>query len=130
MTPPPMAQEVSNLDVNNIMQDIDLENVGDGQMDLGNTGHGGVGEDEPGNLNEMLDAAAAEAAAGGDNNGTGGGMDQGIGGPDSVTAGGDSGGGTGFMDTSIDDVLNAADMDMGVGNPEFLDLDMDMEGMF
>lgn len=120
MTPPPMAEQVTTLDVNNIMQDIELENVGDGQMGLGTTGPEGVGEDEPGNLNEMLDAAAAEAAAGGDN---GGGMDHGMGGPGSVAVGGG-----GVMDTSIEDVLNSADM--GVGNPEFLDLDMDMDGMF
>ncbi|KAK2753905.1 mediator complex subunit [Arachnomyces sp. PD_36] len=117
MTPPPMAQDVPTLDVNNMMQDIDLQNVGDAQMGLAATGPGGVGEDEPGNLNEMLDAAAAEAAAGGDAGA--GGMDNGMGVP---------GGGGNVMDTSIDDVLNGADM--GVGNPEFLDLDMDMDGMF
>lgn len=129
MTPPSMAQEVTGIDVNNIMQDIDLENVGDGQMDLGNAEHGGVGGDEPRNLNEMLDAAAAEAVAGGDNSGTGGGVDQGIGVSNAVatTAAADSGG-AGFMDTSIDDVLNAADM--GVENPELLDFDVDLEGMF
>lgn len=56
------------------------------------------------------DNAAAAAAAG---------IDSGVG----QGMGGDMSGG---LDTSIDDVLNAADM--AVGNPEFLDLDM--EGMF
>lgn len=131
MATPPMAQEVSSVDVNNIMQDIDLQNVGDGQMGLQDTEPGGVGEGEPGSLNDMLDEAAAEAAAGGDSGGGGGGgvgMDHGVGAMDPITTSAGGGGGMSIMDTSIDDVLNAADM--GVGNPEFLDLDMDMEGMF
>ena len=60
-----------------------------------------------GDFSHMLDTAAAAAGDGG------GGMD-----------GMDIGTG---LDTSIDDVLNAADI-AAVGNPEFLDLDM--EGMF
>ena len=59
----------------------------------------------------MLDNAAAAAVAGMD--GVSVGQDMGL---DHTTAGMDA----------IDDVLNAADM--AVGNPEFLDLDM--EGMF
>jgi mediator of RNA polymerase II transcription subunit 5 len=71
----------------------------------------GVGEDDPRNLDQMLDKAAAAAAAAGMD----GDVDQDMG----------LGGGPGGMD-AIDDVLNAADM--AVGNPEFLDLDI--EGMF
>lgn len=76
----------------------------------------------------MLDTAAAAAAGGmqgmqgmGD---TDAGTDTGAGAE--TGTGTDTGLGTG-LDTSIDDVLNAADM-AAVGNPEFLDLDM--EGMF
>lgn len=62
---------------------------------------------EDGDFSHMLDTAAAAA---GDGGGGMDGMDMGTG-----------------LDTSIDDVLNAADI-AAVGNPEFLDLDM--EGMF
>jgi mediator of RNA polymerase II transcription subunit 5 len=115
--PPPIAQEVSGLDVGNIMQDINLEGVGgDEQMGMGDagdqSGRTGEGEAEPGNIHEMLDAAAAVArtedrAA----------LNRGMVGMDTTGLG---------MDTSLDDVLNVADI--GVANPEFLDLDM--EGMF
>lgn len=56
---------------------------------------------QEGDFSQMLDPATAAAAA--------------------------DGGGEMGLDTSIDDVLNAADI-AAVGNPEFLDLDM--EGMF
>jgi mediator of RNA polymerase II transcription subunit 5 len=73
-------------------------------------GSTGVGHDDSANIDQMLDKAAAAAAAGMD-----GGVGQDMGLDSGVTG----------MD-AIDDVLNAADM--AVGNPEFLDLDM--EGMF
>lgn len=60
----------------------------------------GAGGDDSGDLSQMLDDATAAVAAGMPETG---------------------------LDTSIDDVLNAADI-AAVGNPEFLDLDM--EGMF
>ncbi|KAL1961468.1 hypothetical protein VTN77DRAFT_1841 [Rasamsonia byssochlamydoides] len=113
---------VSNLDVSNIIDNMNLQGGvgGHDQIDLGSaepgmTGGGMAGSGE--NIDQMLNeaaAAAAAATAGVDN----GGRPQGVG----VDG---AGPGTG-MDTSIDDMLNAADM--GVGNPEFLDLDM--EGMF
>ncbi|PGH29454.1 hypothetical protein GX50_07789 [[Emmonsia] crescens] len=121
---PQMSQEVSNIDVSNIMQDINLE---EGGMGMSSQGHNQGGEtsnqvdqgaDNTGDLNEMLDAAVA-AAAGGD--GAGNGQEMGMSGMGGIGMGMGNG-----MDTSIDDVLNGADM--GVGNPEFLDLDM--EGMF
>ena len=71
-------------------------------------GGGDGGLEEPENLSQMLDNATAAAAAGE------------IGG---VGETGEMGEGTG-LDTNIDDVLNAADM-AAVGNPEFLDLDME-----
>lgn len=128
------SAHVHNLDVSGIVQNMQLgvegegEGEGHGQMDLEQPSAGGaatatapdvpnvsgagnaVSLDDPENINRMLDNAAAAAAAGIDQ---GGGQDISL---DSATAG---------MDTSIDDVLNAADM--AVGNPEFLDLDM--EGM-
>ncbi|EER43520.1 RNA polymerase II mediator complex subunit Nut1 [Histoplasma capsulatum H143] len=121
---PQMSQEVSNIDVGNIMQDINLEEE---SMGMTNQRHDQGGEqagqqdqvaDDAGDLNDMLDAAVA-AAAGGD----GAGNEQGIGmsGISGISMTMDSG-----IDASIDDVLNEADM--GAGNPEFLDLDMD--GMF
>ncbi|KJK67025.1 Mediator complex subunit Med5 [Aspergillus parasiticus SU-1] len=104
MTP---TSQMPNLDMSNIIQNMQLGVEDHGQMDLEPAGAGhGVGDDDAANLNRMLDNAAAAAAAGLDS-GMGQGMD-------------------GGLDTSIDDVLNAADM--AVGNPEFLDLDM--EGMF
>ncbi|KAE8348360.1 mediator of RNA polymerase II transcription subunit 5 [Aspergillus coremiiformis] len=104
MTP---TSQMPNLDMSNIIQNMQLGVEDHGQMDLepAVAGHG-VGDDDAANLNRMLDNAAAAAAAGLDS-----GMGQSMG---------------GGLDTSIDDVLNAADM--AVGNPEFLDLDM--EGMF
>ncbi|RAL05751.1 putative RNA polymerase II mediator complex subunit Nut1 [Aspergillus ibericus CBS 121593] len=107
MTPP---SQVPNLDMNNIIQNMQLGVDGPGQMDLEPSGPGGHDE----NINQMLDNAAAAAAAGMDGSQNMGGMGN---------MGLES---TGGMDTSIDDVLNAADM--AVGNPEFLDLDM--EGLF
>lgn len=108
-----LPSRVNNLDIGNIIQNMQLGVEGQGQMDLGHTGAevGGhaVGEEDPENINMMLDNAAAAAAAG---------IDSGVG----QNMGLDSSG-TG-LDTSIDDVLNAADM--AVGNPEFLDLDMEM----
>ncbi|KAJ5673987.1 hypothetical protein N7462_009426 [Penicillium macrosclerotiorum] len=105
--------QVSNIDVSNIIQNMDLGVDGQDRMDLEPTA-GGVGDEDPDNINQMLDKAAAAAAAG---------MDSSVG----VDVGQDMGLGAegGGMD-AIDDVLNAADM--AVGNPEFLDLDM--EGMF
>ncbi|KAE8390591.1 mediator complex, subunit Med5 [Aspergillus alliaceus] len=104
MTP---TTQMPNLDMSNIIQNMQLGVEDHGQMGLEPAGAGhGVGDDDAANLNRMLDNAAAAAAAGLDS-----GMGQSIG---------------GGLDTSIDDVLNAADM--AVGNPEFLDLDM--EGMF
>lgn len=107
--------QVSNIDVGNIIQNMHLGVDGQDRMDLdpGATGVGatsGVGEEDTANINQMIDNAAAAAAAG---------MDGGVG----QDMGLDTG--AGEMD-AIDDVLNAADM--AVGNPEFLDLDM--EGMF
>ncbi|KAB8075576.1 mediator of RNA polymerase II transcription subunit 5 [Aspergillus leporis] len=98
------TSQMPNLDVSNIIQNMQLGVEDHGQMDLepASAGHG-VGDDDAANLNQMLDNAAAAAAAGLDS-----GIGQGMG---------------GGLDTSIDDVLNAADM--AVGNPEFLDLDMD-----
>ncbi|KAJ5179737.1 hypothetical protein N7492_002947 [Penicillium capsulatum] len=118
LTTPP--SQVPNIDVSNIIQNMNLGVEGQDRMDLeppatGVGGDNGVGEEDQDNINQMLDKAAAAAAAGMDG-GVGVGSDMGL------------GGGTG-MDTgmdAIDDVLNAADM--AVGNPEFLDLDM--EGMF
>ncbi|KAI2785701.1 Mediator of RNA polymerase II transcription subunit 5 [Penicillium oxalicum] len=105
---------VSNIDVSNIIQNMELGVDGQNRMDLDMTGgtvdNNGGGEHDPGNIDRMLDNAAAAAAAGMNGNV---GQDLGL------------GTGSGGMD-AIDDVLNAADM--AVGNPEFLDLDM--EGMF
>ncbi|KAF3491982.1 uncharacterized protein GIQ15_01499 [Arthroderma uncinatum] len=118
---PQMPQTVDNIDVGNIMEDMDLTGVGEGgqmQLDVGeqpdqqrqqqqNQGITGTGA-TPGSLDAMLDAAASEAIAG-------------------PSTGNEVNMTQADMDTSIfDDVLNA--VDMGVGNPEFIDLDM--EGMF
>lgn len=93
------------------------------QSGLGN-GQGAADDDnDPENISRMLNNAAAAAAAGMDIDGAVH-HGLGLGGEGGATGGGDAAG-TG-LDTSIDDVLNAADM--AVGNPEFLDLDM--EGMF
>lgn len=113
LTAPP--SQVSNIDVSNIIHNMHLGVDGQDRMDLEPDGAGvggGVGEEDPDNINQMLDNAAAAAAAGMEG-GVGVGQDMGL-----------DAGATG-MD-AIDDVLNAADM--AVGNPEFLDLDM--EGMF
>lgn len=113
LTAPP--SQVSNIDVGNIIQNMHLGVEGQDRMDLDSTTADvgvGVGEEDPENINQMLDKAAAAAAAAAE-------MDSGVG-QDMGLGAGVSG-----MD-AIDDVLNAADM--AVGNPEFLDLDM--EGMF
>ena len=109
--------QVSNIDVSNIIQNMALGVEGD-RMDLEPSAAdvaGNTVENDSDNINQMLDKAAAAAAA----VGMDGGLDAGMVGQD---MGLDAGAG---MD-AIDDVLNAADM--AVGNPEFLDLDM--EGMF
>ncbi|KAJ6164243.1 hypothetical protein N7470_002915 [Penicillium chermesinum] len=93
--------QVSNIDVSNIMQNMDYGVDSQGRMDL--------------TFGREYNAAAA-AAAGMDNS-----MDAGMGLGQDMDLGADP---TGL--DAIDDVLNAADM--AVGNPEFLDLDM--EGMF
>lgn len=117
--------QVSNIDVSNIIQNMHLGGVdGQDRMDLeptaGGVGDHGVGDDNPDNISDMLDKAAAAAAAGMDG-GIGVGQDLG----QDLGLNVDTGMDTTGMD-AIDDVLNAADM--AVGNPEFLDLDM--EGMF
>ncbi|KAJ5718183.1 hypothetical protein N7488_003829 [Penicillium malachiteum] len=112
-TPP---SQVSNIDVSNIIQNMDLGVDGQDRMDLEPSavdGQPSIGDEDPDNINQMLDNAAAAAVAGMDGGVGGVGQDMGL---DHGTAGMDA----------IDDVLNAADM--AVGNPEFLDLDM--EGMF
>jgi mediator of RNA polymerase II transcription subunit 5 len=115
MAPP---SQVSNIDVSNIINNMHIGIEGQERMDLKPTaagvGDNGVGGDEDQeNISKMLDKAAATATAVGIEGGVGVGQDMGL-------DAGDVG-----MD-AIDDVLNAADM--AVGNPEFLDLDM--EGMF
>ncbi|KAJ5907889.1 hypothetical protein N7495_000571 [Penicillium taxi] len=114
LTAPP---QVSNIDVSNIIHNMHLGVEAQDHMDrmdlepnAANVGGTGVGEDDD-HINQMLDNAAAAAAATGMDTGLG--QDMGL---DTSTAGMDA----------IDDVLNAAEM--AVGNPEFLDLDM--EGMF
>nr|A1CGW7.2 RecName: Full=Mediator of RNA polymerase II transcription subunit 5; AltName: Full=Mediator complex subunit 5 [Aspergillus clavatus NRRL 1] len=101
--------QVPNLDVNNIIQNMQLGIEGSGPMELDGPGPAADDDDDAENIHRMIDNAAAAAAAAGMDSGVGVGVGQGTG-----------------LDTSIDDVLNAADM--AVGNPEFLDLDM--EGMF
>lgn len=97
--------QMPNLDMTNIIQNMQLGVEGPGQMDLEPSGPGPeVGEDDATNLTRIMGNAAAAV-----------GMDGGV--------GQNMGGG---LDTNIDDMLSAADMT--VGNPEFLDLDM--EGMF
>ena len=112
-TPP---SQVSNIDVSNIIHNMHL-GVEQDRMDLEPTAGVGV-DDDTDNINQMLDDATAAAAAGMDSGVVGHDMGQDLGQDMGLDAG------TG-MD-AIDDVLNAADM--AVGNPEFLDLDM--EGMF
>lgn len=108
--------QVSNIDVSNIIQNMNLGVEGQDRMDLEPTGPGVGGnvvpEEDAENINQMLDKATAAAAAGMEG-GVNVAQDMAL---DTGSAGIDA----------IDDVLNAADM--AVGNPEFLDLDM--EGMF
>lgn len=110
--------QVSNIDVSNMIQNMDYD--AQERMDLdasaAGVGDASAGHDDADNIDKMLDNAAAAAAAGMDS-----GMDASMGLGQDMDLGADSAG----MD-AIDDVLNAADM--AVGNPEFLDLDM--EGMF
>ena len=113
-TPP---TQVSNIDVSNIIQNMHLGVDGQDRMDLEPTAGIDV-DDDTDNINQMLDDATAAAAAGIDTGVVGHDMGQDLGQDMGLGAG------TGMDD--IDDVLNAADM--AVGNPEFLDLDM--EGMF
>ncbi|KAJ0420789.1 mediator complex, subunit Med5 [Aspergillus carlsbadensis] len=97
-----------NMNMNNIIQDMQL-GVDQTSMDLDPSGAAGApGQNEQANLDQIMDSAAA--AVGMDMDGGQGMDDLGLG---SSTG----------LDQSIDDVLNAAEM-----NPEFLDLDM--EGMF
>ncbi|KAL4937955.1 hypothetical protein BDV06DRAFT_64670 [Aspergillus oleicola] len=134
LAPPPQAQvdmvnmnmDVNmnmNVDMNNIMGDmhLDMPSGADGQggpsnQNLGLNNQQGNDADQA-NLNQIMDNAAAAVGMdmdiSMDGSGVGSGIgDQGLGGL-----------GLGEGDQSIDDVLNAAEM-----NPEFLDLDM--EGMF
>lgn len=118
MAPP---SQVSNIDVSNIIQNMHLGVEGQDRMDLEPSANvSGNAEDESDDINQMLDKAAAGIGMEGSMDG---GMDGGIGVGQDMGLG--SGGGMDAID-AIDDVLNAADM--AVGNPEFLDLDM--EGMF
>lgn len=113
LTLPP---HIGTLDVTNIMDDINLEAVtagGDG-MDLGG---GSISNGGPtvGGSNESIDQILSNVVAATVNNNN----DQLGGGDSNERHDLDSG-----MDTTLDDLLNAAHMD----NPEFLELDMD--GMF
>jgi mediator of RNA polymerase II transcription subunit 5 len=113
LTPP---SQVTNLDVRNIIENMSLDEVaGHEQMVSQSTdqgvNEGGVGSPETENINQLLNEAAAVAAAGVD-----GSLDQSMSLDNAEMS----------LDPTIDDVLNAADM--GVGNPELLDLDID--GMF
>ncbi|KAL4798820.1 mediator complex, subunit Med5 [Aspergillus venezuelensis] len=141
LTPPPQAQVDLNMNMNmdvNMNMNVDIGIMGDMHLDIpqggvgvsgdgqgsssGNMNMNQQGSDDQANLNQIMDNAAAAVGMDMDINmdgagvgGMGGGMgvgDQGLGGL-----------GLGEGDQSIDDVLNAAEM-----NPEFLDLDM--EGMF
>ncbi|WEW55466.1 mediator complex subunit [Emydomyces testavorans] len=115
------------VDVGNIMDNINLEAVS-GTAEQQQQQHGAESSnqgimaapgDTPGNLDAMLDAAASAAVAG--SSGTGGAetaMAAGL-----LESGLDSGGGVG-SGTGMNDVFSMMDM----GNPEFIDLDM--EGMF
>jgi mediator of RNA polymerase II transcription subunit 5 len=122
-----LPEHVGNLDVTNIIENINLEAAaaaaaGRDPMDLGDgagagtgTGDNGDGLGGPGAggaSNEPIDQLLNDVvAASANNDGSGGASD-----PHGLDTTG--------MDTSLDDILNAANM----GNPEFLDLDM--EGMF
>ncbi|PYH89710.1 mediator of RNA polymerase II transcription subunit 5 [Aspergillus ellipticus CBS 707.79] len=116
MTPP---SQVPNLDMTNIIQNMQLGVGGPGQMDLEPSG--GPNHDE--NISQILDNAAAAAAVGMDGGQNMGSMDSmgGMGNMGNIGLESSSG-----VDTSIDDVLNS--VDISVGNPEFLDLDL--EGLF
>lgn len=123
LTPP---AHVGNLDVTNIIDNINLEadvaaaaaaaaghdamDLGTGDINNNNTGLGGGGaSNEP--IDQILNDAVVVATANNDHHGSGG---------EAAAHELDTTG----IDTSLDDILNAANM----GNPEFLDLDMD--GMF
>jgi mediator of RNA polymerase II transcription subunit 5 len=106
LSPP---SQMTNLDVTNIIENMNLESVTGEHMGLQSaeqvTG-GGVDATEPGNINQMLNEAAAAGVDG------------------SISQSMNLGNSMNGMDTSIDDVLNAADM--GVDNPEYLDLELDL----
>ncbi|OXV07966.1 hypothetical protein Egran_04270 [Elaphomyces granulatus] len=106
LSPP---SQMTNLDVTNIIENMNLESVTGEHMGLQSaeqvTG-GGVGAAEPENINQMLNEAAAAGVDG------------------SISQSMNLGNSMNGMDTSIDDVLNAADM--GVDNPEYLDLELDL----
>ncbi|KAL4879714.1 mediator of RNA polymerase II transcription subunit 5 [Aspergillus karnatakaensis] len=111
-----------NMNMNNIIEDMQLGVVdAQGGMDL-SSGAGVVGDggnEQQANLNQIMDNAAAAVGMDVDMGG-----EQGMGGIGGLGLGEGVGVGVGGgLDQSIDDVLNAAEM-----NPEFLDLDM--EGMF
>ncbi|KAL4819066.1 mediator of RNA polymerase II transcription subunit 5 [Aspergillus spinulosporus] len=113
-----------NMNMNNIIGDMHLETSGDGasnqnmnmsmETDTRTQAQEQEHNNEQANLNQIMDNAAAAVGMDMDMNMGGGGDGMGV---------GVSGLGIGEVDQSIDDVLNAAEM-----NPEFLDLDM--EGMF
>lgn len=104
LSPP---SQMTNFDVTNIIENMNLEGVTNEHMGLQSAEQvTGVGAAEPENINRMLNEVAAAAAAGVD-----GSINQSMALGNSISG----------MDTSIDDVLNAADM--GVGNPEYLDLE-------
>ncbi|KAL5338961.1 mediator of RNA polymerase II transcription subunit 5 [Aspergillus crustosus] len=131
LTPPAQVPNLDmnmnmNMNMNNIIEnmqldvgvDVDVDVDAQGCMDLSNGGGGDQGPNEQQvNLNQIMDNAAAAV-----------GMDMDIGEAQGMGGMGGLGlgvgvGDAGDLDQSIDDVLNAAEM-----NPEFLDLDM--EGMF
>ncbi|KAL5000678.1 mediator of RNA polymerase II transcription subunit 5 [Aspergillus recurvatus] len=134
----PPAQVAPNLDMNmdmNVNVNMNMNNIiGDMHLDPSDAGASNQNmnmnmetdtntqtreqghTEEQANLNQIMDNAAAAVGMDMDMNMGGGGDGMGVG----VGVGGL---GLGEVDQSIDDVLNAAEM-----NPEFLDLDM--EGMF
>nr|Q5B503.2 RecName: Full=Mediator of RNA polymerase II transcription subunit 5; AltName: Full=Mediator complex subunit 5 [Aspergillus nidulans FGSC A4] len=115
-----------NMNMNNIIGDMHLDSSGDGasnqnmnmnmETDTRTQAQEQGHNNEQANLNQIMDNAAAAVGMDMDMNMGGGGDGMGVG-----VGVGELG--LGEVDQSIDDVLNAAEM-----NPEFLDLDM--EGMF
>ncbi|KAL4921184.1 mediator of RNA polymerase II transcription subunit 5 [Aspergillus aurantiobrunneus] len=139
--PGPNLDMNMNMDMNNIIQnmhlDVNPQEPGPSNMNI--NGPGQNTDAEQANLNQIMDNAAAVVGMDMDMNvnmsGHGGGGDAGDGNAPDANANASAGGGGGIdelaglnvggegVDQSIDDVLNAAEM-----NPEFLDLDI--EGMF